>query len=111
MLDKASFITAFLIVQIVLLIIGSIIVIFTSRNLNTAQPDSLAIRKESMLTFMGNIPAIIQLIVGFMMIDGISYNLSQKHIMPLWLFLVIVLVIAMFALVTFFIVVAMRINR
>lgn len=64
-----------------------------------------------MLTFMGNLPAVIQVIIGFMMVDYFSYNVSQKHLIPLWLFLVIILVLATMALIIFFIVVVVKMNK
>jgi len=44
-----------------------------------------------MVSFMGNIMALPQLIILFAMLDILSYNSYQTHILPMWLFLIIVL--------------------
>ena len=44
-----------------------------------------------MVSFMGNIMALPQLIILFAMLDILSYNSYQTHIMPMWLFLIVVL--------------------
>jgi len=44
-----------------------------------------------MVSFMGNILALPQLIILFAMLDILSYNSYQTHILPMWLFLIIVL--------------------
>ncbi len=45
-----------------------------------------------LLTLMGNMPAIIQLIMAYVLVDAIVYANQTDHLMPLWLFAVIVLV-------------------
>ena len=52
------------------------------------------IQPERILLFMGNIVALPQIILCFAMLDIFSYNLYQKHIMPMWLFLLIILALA-----------------
>jgi uncharacterized membrane protein len=49
--------------------------------------------------FMGNILALPQLVVLFAMLDILSYNSYQTHILPMWLFLIIILGLATVALV------------
>lgn len=44
-----------------------------------------------MVAFMGNILALPQLIILFAMLDILSYNAYQTHILPMWLFLIVVL--------------------
>jgi hypothetical protein len=46
-----------------------------------------------LLTAMGNMPAIIQTVVAYILIDGIFYALNDSHLMPLWLFALITLVL------------------
>ncbi len=48
------------------------------------------VKAEGIISLMGNIVALPQLIVGFAMLDIFSYNLYQTHI-PMWLFLLIIL--------------------
>ena len=55
------------------------------------QTGSTWIKPEGILSFMGNIVALPQLIVGFAMLDIFVYNSYQIHIMPMWAFLLIIL--------------------
>jgi len=55
------------------------------------QTGSTLIRPERIISFMGNIIALPQLIICFAMLDIFSYNSYQTHIMPMWLFLLIIL--------------------
>ena len=59
-----------------------------------SQIEDLWIKQERVLSFMGNIVALPQLIIGFTMLDIFSYNLYQIHIMPMWLFLLMILGLA-----------------
>lgn len=52
------------------------------------------VRPEQVLLFMGNAIALPQLILCFAMLDIFSYNSSQRHIMPMWLFVAIILGLA-----------------
>ncbi|AKG53733.1 hypothetical protein DGWBC_1078 [Dehalogenimonas sp. WBC-2] len=54
-----------------------------------------------LLTLMGNMPAIIQFIIGYVLIDAIVYALQSDHLMPLWLFAVITLVIGAILILIF----------
>jgi uncharacterized membrane protein len=50
---------------------------------------------------MGNLIALPQLLVCFAMADIFRYNLSQRHIMPMWVFSLIILGLVTIALVIF----------
>ncbi len=51
-----------------------------------------------LVSFMGNVVALPQLILSFAMLDILSYNSYQTHILPMWIFLLIVLGLATVAL-------------
>jgi uncharacterized membrane protein len=55
------------------------------------QAESTGIRPERLLLFMGNIVALPQFILCFAMADIFRYNSYQTHLMPMWLFLVVIL--------------------
>lgn len=74
-----------------ILLAGAIIWGITKLGILLRQTESTWIRPEGILSFMGNIIALPQLIVGFAMLDIFSYNSYQRHIMPMWLFLLIIL--------------------
>jgi len=63
------------------------------------------------VSFMGNIMAVPQLIAGFVMADIFSYNAYQFHLMPVWLFVVIVLVLSVIALGVFWAVLFSKIRQ
>ena len=49
------------------------------------------IKRERLLSIMGNMVALPQLILCFALIDIFSYNSYQTHIMPLWVFALIIM--------------------
>ncbi len=59
------------------------------------------IRGEKVVLFMGNLIALPQLLLCFAMADIFRYNLSQRHIMPMWVFSLIILGLVTIALVIF----------
>ena len=54
---------------------------------------------RKMLSLMGNMTALPQVILSFAMLDIFSYNSWQRHIMPMWLFLLIIVGLATIALI------------
>ncbi len=50
-----------------------------------------AIKPERIVRLMGNMVALPQIVLSFAMLDIFSYNAYQIHIMPLWIFAVIVM--------------------
>ncbi|MFC1974541.1 DUF1648 domain-containing protein [Chloroflexota bacterium] len=46
---------------------------------------------EGIISLMGNMIALPQAILGFAMLDIFSYNAYQVHIMPIWLFALIIM--------------------
>ena len=46
---------------------------------------------EKILSLMGNMMALPQIVLGFAMLDIFSYNSYQIHLMPLWIFALLVM--------------------
>ncbi len=67
------------------------------------QPESTGIKPERILLLMGNMIALPQLILCFAMLDIFSYNSYQIHIMPLWVFALIIMGLGGIILGIFFI--------
>ena len=63
------------------------------------------------VSFMGNFVALPQLIVIFAMLDILSYNSYQTHILPMWIFLLAILGLATVALGVFGVFVLFRARR
>jgi uncharacterized membrane protein len=50
-----------------------------------------ALKPESFILLMGNMAALPQIVLAFVMLDIFSYNIYQRHLMPIWLFALIVI--------------------
>ncbi|MFC2041041.1 DUF1648 domain-containing protein [Chloroflexota bacterium] len=74
------------------------------------QLDSSRIKPESILLVMGNMVALPQIVLLFAMLDIFSYNSYQIHILPLWVFAVIVMAIGGAILGIFFVRVIRRVR-
>ncbi|MFC2014745.1 DUF1648 domain-containing protein [Chloroflexota bacterium] len=57
------------------------------------EPEGTVIKPQRIILLMGNMITLIQIILGFAMLDIFSYNLFQVHLLPLWLFALIVLIV------------------
>jgi uncharacterized membrane protein len=69
------------------------------------------VKMRRMVFFMGNIMALPQLILLFAMLDIFVYNAYQTHILPMWLFLLVVLGLTTAALVVLSIFILLRARR
>ena len=56
------------------------------------------VNPEQILLFMGNAIALPQLVLFIAMLDIFSYNAYQKHILPMWLLLLVILGLVTIAL-------------
>lgn len=69
------------------------------------------VKAGRLVSFMGNIIALPQLILLFAMLDVLGYNSYQTHILPMWLFLVVILGLATVALVMLAVFIFLRARR
>jgi uncharacterized membrane protein len=69
------------------------------------------VKAERMVSFMGNILALPQLILFFAMLDILIYNAFQTHILPMWIFLIVILGLATIALLVVAIIIFLRARR
>jgi len=67
------------------------------------QAESTWVKPERILLLMGNMVALPQIILCFAMLDIFSYNSCQIHIMPLWVFALIIMGLGGIILGIFFI--------
>ena len=98
-------------IQAALVLISLGIVLAVSRSGFLSHSEGALIKPETLLTVMGNLPAIIQVILVFAMYDIFSYNAYQKHLLPLWLFAVIILAIVTIAFILLIILYTIRAAR
>jgi len=69
----------------------------------TSQSVYTLVKPQKVLSLMGNLMVLPQLLVGFTMFDIFSYNLYQRHLMPMWVFILIILGLATIVLGVFII--------
>ena len=91
---------------IFVLLAAAIVLVNTKLNMWLRQAESTVARK--VLSLMGNMVALPQIILGFAMLDIFLYNAYQIDIMPLWIFALIVLVLGGIILGVFFIILVIR---
>jgi len=65
------------------------------------QTETTWIKPERIVSLIGNMVALPQLIVFFAMLDIFSYNSYQIHLIPMWIVLLIILGLATIALMVF----------
>jgi len=85
------------------LVAGGITWGITKLGILSKQPESAWIKPERILSLMGNMVALPQIILCFAMLDIFSYNAYQIHIMPLWVLAVIIMGLGGIILGIFFI--------
>jgi len=89
------------------LLAGAIAWGITKLGLLFRQTGSTWVKPGRIVSFMSNLVALPQLIVCFAMLDIFSYNSYQTHIMPMWIFALIIMGLGTIILGIFFIL-AMR---
>ncbi len=67
------------------------------------QTESIRIKPKRILFLMGNLVVLPQIILCFALADIFSYNSYQTHIMPLWVFVLIIMGLGAVILSVFFI--------
>ena len=103
-LSRGTLIIWMLLPQLFLtLIAGAITWGVTKISARFRPPENTRVRPAGILSLMGNMIALPQVLLGFAMLDIFSYNAYQKHIMPLWVFALIVMALGGIILGMFFI--------
>ena len=75
------------------------------------QTGAAGIKPERILLLMGNMIALPQIVLCFAMLDIFSYNSYQVHVMPLWVFALIIMGLGAIILGGFFILTIRRVWR
>jgi len=83
------------------LLAAAIVWVITKIGILSGQTGGASVRAERILSLMGNMIALPQLIICFAMLDIFSYNSYQIHIMSMRVFLFAILGLATIALVFF----------
>jgi uncharacterized membrane protein len=77
---------------------------------SAGQTDS-ARSTQRLVMVMGNMVAVPQLVIGFVMADIFGYNVYARHLLPLWAFALAVMLLAGVVLVIFFVKTIRRSNK
>jgi len=83
----------------------------TKLSILSGQTGDTGVKLKRIVSLMGNLIALPQLIVCFAMLDIFSYNSYQVHIMPMWILLVAILGLATIALGIFVIFILSKARR
>lgn len=89
-LSREMALVLMLVPQILMTILAAVILRVVSKfGIISSQSESLGIKPQRILFLMGNIAVLPQLVLGFTMLDIFIYNACQIHLMPMWVFLLI----------------------
>jgi len=103
-LSRGTIILWMLLPQLFLtLLAGAITWGITKLGILSKQTDGIRIKPERILYLMGNLVALPQIILCFALVNIFSYNSYQTHIMPLWVFALIIMGLGAIILSIFFI--------
>ncbi len=89
----------------------AIAIVWAMTKLGTRSQQTASKWVRKMLSLMGNMVALPQIILGFAMLAIFSYNSYQIHLMPLWIFALIVMVLGGIILGIFFISAFLQVTR
>ena len=93
-LSRGIIIAWALVPQILLtLVAGAFVWGITRLGIRFGQAENTRIKPEGVLLLIGNMIVLPQVILCFAMLDIFSYNSYQIHIMPVWLFALIIMVL------------------
>ena len=75
------------------LLAGAITWGITKLGMLSRQTEGARVKPERVLSLMGNMIALPQIVLGFAMLDIFSYNAYQTHLIPIWVFALIIMVL------------------
>ena len=102
-LSRGAIASLALVPQFVLVLVSAGVVLGTIKLSRSSEQVAGAINPERLVLFMGNMVALPQVIIGFVILDIFSYNVYSRHLMPMWLFALIAMVLAGIVLTIFLI--------
>ena len=109
-MSRSAIIAWMLIPQFFFLLL-SVFIVWGMIKLSARFQQSASAMVEKVLALMGNMVVMPQIILSFAMLDIFSYNAYQTHIMPLWIFALIVMVLGGLVLGIFFVAVIWQVWR
>ncbi|MBN1366348.1 MAG: DUF1648 domain-containing protein [Dehalococcoidales bacterium] len=98
-------------IQAVLVVISFFIVQTTRRMATLITAGESTVKPETIITITGNIPAFLQLVFLFLMLNIFHFAAFNKYLLPMWVFLVIVIALATVGFIAFSIFIAVKALR
>lgn len=102
-LDRGYILLLTLLPQLTLFIIAIAITWGITRAGRSIGQIASALKPERLLILMSNIVTLPQIIFGFVMLDVFIFNIYNNHLMPIWLFALIIMIAGGIVLTIFFI--------
>ena len=103
-LSRGTIILWMLLPQLFLTLLAGVITwVITRLGALFRQSENTLVKPERILLLMGNMIGLPQIILCFAMLDIFSYNSYQVHLLPLWVFALIVMFLGGIILAIFFI--------
>ena len=101
--SRAAVTSIALIPQFILMPLSAFIALGVIKLGRTSGQVAGSLGPEKLIVFMCNLVALPQVVIGFVMLDIFSYNVSGSHLMPVWLFVIIAMALAGVILAAFII--------
>jgi uncharacterized membrane protein len=95
---------------LLVLLAGGVAWGITKLGILVKQTGSIGVKAERIVSFMGNLVALPQLVLFFAILDILSYNSYQTHILPMWIFLLVILVLVTIGLGVFLVSVLLKVR-
>ena len=95
---------------LLVLLAGGVAWGITKLGILVKQTGSIGVKAERIVSFMGNLVALPQLVLFFAILDILSYNSYQTHILPMWIFLLVILVLVTIGLGIFLVSVLLKVR-
>jgi hypothetical protein len=89
--------------QVLLVLLAAAVVWGTARLSRLLWQTVTPPKLEGVVLLIGNMAALPQIVLGFIMVDIFSYNVYGSHLMPVWLFVLVVMLVGGVVLTIFFI--------
>lgn len=98
-------------IQVILVVISFVIVYATRRMATLINAEDSSVKPETIILITGNIPAFLQLVFLFVMLNIFNFAAYYKYLLPTWALLIIIIVLATIGFIAFSIFIAVKALR
>lgn len=100
---RQSYLLLVILPQLLLVLAAAVVIWSTSRLGRSSGQAAGTLNLERVVLIMGNMVVLPQIVLAFVMLDIFSYNVYSMHLVPIWLFTLIIMAIGGVILTVFFI--------